>query len=341
MTTRKWLLVGAAGLGLGLTVSVVGVVIANRPCGSRGLRRSLQAFRETETAWTDAAELAASIPRYALPAKVESMQRIRARARSNDLGECFAEVKRLQLTEMDSTIEETLGFLANGTIAKEKLAVAREAKRRKNEALDAIREAVEPEALALDRAERAAKEKEAKERKAAEELEAARLAEAETRRLAAEHVRQAAESAAAEASILDSVNRQYLEKSRDAEAKAGIDGARREANLRAESDIAASRTVWAKTWPQRYLAPMAPVKAALGAMLRERGGHCGEFRTALSKMDFPGALVAGGPDVWFQGRKVKEALEGLAANCGNGGTADLDEAISSLTRALRPYGLTP
>jgi hypothetical protein len=327
MTTRKWLI---AGIVLGLLVVGGGWWVAtNRPCGSRGLRASLRVYRKTERAWDDALAITGSTPRIALAGPVASLQQVRDRARDeDDLGECFAEVKSQELQEMDSTIKTFLAFMRQDD--SERLAMtiaAQEASSRKAKALDEIRKRVEPEALARDLAERAAREKEAKERKE-------RLAADEKRRVAAE-------AAAAEAKLQAELKQQGEARSAMAvalEASRG-EAARRQADRDQAREKA--RAAWLAGWAQNYVKPMAPVRTALDAMLRGRGAHCEDFRSALGRVDFPLALAAGGPDVWFQGRKVKEALEDLAANCGNNGTADLDQALSSLARALRPYGLTP
>jgi hypothetical protein len=338
MTKRKWLLLmGASGAVVALGVAV-GWGIANRPCGTLGLKASLRTFRATEAAWSDAVALAGSTPRLTLAGPVGGLQQVRERARSEDLGPCFAEVKRLELEEMDAAIEEYLAFMRSEKERSEAATIlAAVASEKKASALDLVRERVEPEKLAQERAERSARAKEAQIRKERDRAE-------EAKKAATERAAQAAE-AVATAARLELLQKEQ-EEARLARAQEEEVARIQRARVVAERDMArkAAQSAWVSRWPESYVAPMAPVKAALGAMLRDhvhRASHCEEFRVALAKVDFPAAFAAGGPDVWFQARKVKEALEGVAVVCGAEGTADLDEALSGLTRALRPFGLRP
>jgi len=177
----------------------------------------LAIFQRLDEDWGDARQEARYLPTASL---VEKMQTLRDNARKAELGECFAEAKRLEISEMDAAISDAIQRLSSGGGTTEESEEIKEAKRKKTEAVDLIREKFEPEAVALDIAERKAlaEEVEAHKEAAAKQaaLEAARKEE-EARQAEARRVEQ---SAAAEAEIQKVLEAQYQQLSRDREAKA-------------------------------------------------------------------------------------------------------------------------
>jgi len=282
--------------------------------------------------WRDALALLPILSRSSRASKIEHLQEMRSRARKEDLGECFAEVRRYQLEEMDATLDTLLGILAASSPSEERLAVISEASRRKRAALLAIRKEVEPDVVAQEEAEEAAKERVAQAKREAEAREAARLAEVERQRVAAqeaaaERVRQQTAEAA-----------RLMEEAREAQV---TELRRQEGERIARSNQA--RAAFIANWQARYVGPMGPTKAALRVLLEKpgEGSRCEEFRQELGKVDYLKAFAGAEVGTLLTARNVLDALRRLGATCGQDGASRLDYTLGSLSRDLRRYGLTP